>query len=419
MIADRSNIMIVGGGHTRFGMFSTRSENGDRADTFSFESLINEVTRKALDEAGLAPDQIDEVWMGSCSPGAFVSQELASPLIINNESGWANKPTYQTTAACASGSTAIFAAANSISAGRCTTALVIGVEKMSLKNTLQTSDILARCSYWPEEGKQGMTFPGLFAELGKKYRDYYKISSERYSEMLATVAATNYRNGRHNPLAQFGPGSLVERKNLFSAHAILDLPDSDNPVIADPLRLHDCSPISDGAAAIILTCDPEIQSTRPKVRLAGRQNATAPLALSKRTTPHALEAAAFAMQKASNEAGVSTSELDLIEVHDCFTCNQLMCLEAAGISKFGEAGEDYLAGRFSDPAEIQVNLSGGLKSKGHPVGATGVSMHYLAYRQLIGKAFGAECKGAPEHAGVLNIGGSGVINCASILERVD
>ena len=153
------------------------------------------------------------------------------------------------------------------------------------------------------------------------------------------------------------------------------------------------------------------------VTVAGRQTSVDHLPIQTRQHAYQLEAAAHASQHALSQAGIQSKDLDLVEVHDCFTSNQLMCLEALGLSRHGEAGQDYLAGHYDD-GPCKVNLSGGLKSKGHPVGATGVSMHYLAYRQLTGNPIGAAHGGEPEHAAVLNVGGSGVVNCATVMRRV-
>lgn len=412
-------VLITGGGHTRFGNHSQKDkQTGERKDTYSLEQMLGDVIGEALSEAALEADAIDAIYMGSCSPGAFTNQELLGPIALQQCPSLRFKPVHQSTAACASSSMALHAAADALQSGRINAALVVGIEKMTLRNTPQVTEILGRCSYWPEESARGVTFPGLFARIGEAYRQHHRIGPDRYREMLATVAASNYSRGIHNPLAQFGPGSLPESAGLTSAQSILELPEERNPVIAPPLHLHDCSPISDGAVALVLVrADSGLKHDRAAA-IAGRAVSTDYLPLSSRPALYKLEGARDASARAYREAGISVNELDLVEVHDCFTSNQLLCLEALGLSDEGCAGEDYLAGLHGNDARCQVNLSGGLKSKGHPVGATGASMHYFAYRQLTGRAVGMAHADKPEFAAVLNIGGSGVVNCTTILQTV-
>lgn len=417
---NRNAVHITGGAHTRFGSHTHKDRTtGTRSDTYPIEHMLQDVVSDALRDAQVDARDIGGIWVGSCSPGAFANQELLAPLALGADAGLRFTAVNQCTAACASSSVALHAAVDALQAGRINAALVIGIEKMTLLDTAAVTEVLGRCSYWPEEFSRGITFPGLFAQLGENYRRHHGIDSEHYRHMLASVSASNYRRGIHNPLAHFGPGSVPERKQLTTANAILDLPEEANPIIAAPLRLHDCSPISDGAAALVLTrADSALATQRRAIEISGRAITTDQLALSRRENPHALEGAAESAARAFREAGISVADLDLVEVHDCFTSNQLLCIEAFGLSDHGCAGEDYLSGRFDDNAECQVNLSGGLKSKGHPVGATGLSMHYMAYRQLSGRPVGFPCPGEPEFAGVMNIGGSGVVNCTTVLRAV-
>lgn len=415
---NKSYACIVAGGHTRFGSYSQKDELGGRQDLFSLEQMMAQSIGEAFGNSVFSIDEVDAVWLGSCSPGAFANQELLAPLLLNQFPQLRFKACYQLTAACASGSAALHAAADAVESGQVKVALVVGAEKMSLKSTPDVAAILARCSHFPTEGARGVTFPQLFARLATAYQQEYRISDERFRMMLATVAAQNYRYGLKNPLAHFSAGSVVDKLALTEVANILALDDKANPWIAPPLRLHDCSPVSDGAVALLL-----VRADHPKLRAAqgaallSRTVTTDYLQPEYRSQPYQLEAAAYAMDQCYKKAGINANRLDLIEVHDCFSSNQLLCLEAAGISAGGQAGEDYLAGRFADTSSVQVNLSGGLKAKGHPVGATGVSMHYFAYRQLTDNAVGQACQGA-ELAAVLNIGGSGVVNCASVLGRL-
>jgi len=267
-----------------------------------------------------------------------------------------------------------------------------------------------------------MTFPGLFAEMAKAYRARYGISSARLREMLAHVTALSYQNGALNPLAQFGPGGLPEKKGLLTAEAILALPDEGkgaNVMIADPLRLHDCSPISDGAAAVVLAAKDAVPKSHAAVEIAGIGHCEERMAIGgRREELHELRGARAAAERAFREAGVTAGDLHLAEVHDCFTINQLLCTEALGLAGSGTAGDAYLEGRFGADDNCPVNLSGGLKAKGHPVGATGVSMHALLYKQLMRAPIGRAPTKQPEVAATMNIGGAGVTNCVSVLRRV-
>ena len=259
--------------------------------------------------------------------------------------------------------------------------------------------------------------------MQKKYQSHYKISDEDLRKMLATVAALCYRNGLKNPLAHFGPGGITEKYGLTTAEAILNLPGEgrgSNMMIADPLRLHDCSLVTDGAAALILKSTEDAKAKHDKVvEIAGIGNVTERIPINVRPNMHELMAAKKAVQNSFSEAGITIKDVDLAEVHDCFTINQILCTEALGLSEDGKAGWDYMEGKYTADDDCPINLSGGLKAKGHPVGATGASMHALAYKQLVGDPIGlAPTKKQPEIAVTLNIGGSAVTNCVTTLKRL-
>jgi acetyl-CoA C-acetyltransferase len=317
---------------------------------------------------------------------------------------------------------ALYNAAWAVESGRFKCVLVIGVEKMSLLSTKDTTHTLACSSYWPEEGSRGMTFPGLFAEYAKGYQAHYNYSQEELRRMLAAVSALGYRNGLQNPLAHFGKGRPADRLGLTTIEAILNLPSEGkgaNPMIANPLRLHDCSLISDGAAALVLAHkDVAHALSKRVVEIAGIGMATERLAESVRPNMHELIAGKVAVKRSFDEAGITIGDVDFAEVHDCFTINQLLSTEALGLSRDGQAGKDYLDGKYGPDDACPVNLSGGLKAKGHPVGATGASMHALAYKQLVGEPIGARpTRGQPEIGVVFNVGGSAATNCVTTLRR--
>ena len=416
-----SKVSIVGAYNSKFGSLVQRNkETGEVADLKPIHELMVEAGRGALADSGLAASDIDGVWVGSCAPGLFADQEhLAAIAPEIDPEGLRFKPMTRCEDACASGSVALYNALYAVESGRARTALVLGVEKMNLLDTKGVTHALATCSYWPEEGAKGMTFPGLFAEYAKGYAKRYGLSPEALSRMLASVAALCYRNGLENPLAHFGKGGPSDKLGLVTAEAILGLGEK-NPMIAEPLRLHDCSLVTDGAAAVVIMRDGDAAGMGGKaVSIAGIGHVNERIAISRRENMHELVAGKEAARRAFAEAGVSASDIDLAEVHDCFTINQVLATEALGLSKDGRAGFDYQEGRFTkDDDEVCVNLSGGLKAKGHPVGATGVSMHALLYKQLVGEPIGAApSRIKPEVGVVFNVGGSAVTNCVTVLRR--
>ena len=418
-----SKVSIIGAHNTKFGAHVKRNrETGEVTDLRSIYDLMCEAGRGALAGAGMEGKDIDAVWVGSCAPGLFANQEhLAAMATEIDPEGLRFKPMTRCEDACASGSVALYDAVYAVESGRIDVALVVGVEKMNLLDTKGVTHALATCSHWPEEGAQAMTFPALFAEYAKGYRSRYGLGEDELKRMLATVAALGYRNGVENPLAHFSKGGPSDKLGLFSAEAILALPPEKNPLIADPLSLHDCSLVTDGAAAVVIMRTSLAKGAgRKVVEIAGIGHVNERLALSVRPNLHELMAGKEAVRRSFKEAGITIQDVDLAEVHDCFTINQLLCTEALGLSQDGRAGYDYLEGRFTkDDPRCSVNLSGGLKAKGHPVGATGVSMHALLYQQLAGDPIGAvSSRKHPQVAVSFNVGGSSVTNCVTVLRRL-
>ena len=322
----------------------------------------------------------------------------------------------RTECACASSSVALYSAIYAVESGRADHALVIGVEKMNLLPTPQMTHVLACCSHWPSEGARGMSFPMLFAEYAKGYMAHYKIPLDQMEKMLWTAGALCYKNGAENPLAhnQSGPKSVEEIMAL-------NLPDArgraKNMMIAAPLRLHDCSLVTDGAAALVITRSDLVGNKKRASLIAGIGHSVERLPENVRPNMHELMAGKDAVAKAYKEAGIGAADVNFAEVHDCFTINQILSTEALGFSADGRAGYEYLDGRFTrDDAKVAINLSGGLKSKGHPVGATGASMHALIHKQLIGEPVGVRAKKA-EIGVAFNVGGSAVTNCVTVLRK--
>lgn len=414
---------IIGAYNSKFGSFVTRNhETGEFTDLKSIYALIVESGKGALSDAGITGKDVDGVWLGSFAPGLFANQEhLAAFATEIDPEGLRFKSMTRCEAACASGSVALYDALYAVESGRVKVALVVGVEKMHLLDTKGVTHVLATCSFWPEEGARSVSFPCLFAEYAKGYQARYKLDDAAFARMLATVSALAYRNGVDNPLAQFGKGGPADKQGLFTADAILNLPPDKNAMIADPLRLHDCSLVTDGSAAVVIMKTEDALKTGTRVvEIAGIGHVNERLPVSVRPNMYDLMAGKEAVRRAFSEAGISIADVDLAEVHDCFTINQLLCTEALGLSKDGRAGYDYLEGRFTRSDDrCAVNLSGGLKAKGHPVGATGVSMHALIYKQLVGDPIGATLSRKKPALGVsFNVGGSAVTNCVSVLRRL-
>jgi len=420
-----SKVSIIGAYNTKFGAFVERNrETGEIKDTLSFYDLIIEAGRGAIKDAGLEPKDIDGIWIGSCSPSLFVNQEHVGPLGVEvAPEEFRFLPTTRTEGACASSSVAIYNALYGIESGRFKRVLVIGVEKMNLLSTPDMTHALACSSYWPTEGARGMTFPGLFAEYAKGYQAHYGLTDMELRRMFAAVSALCYKNGIENPLAHFGKGSPADRLGLTTAEAILNLPEDGkgaNRMIVPPLRIHDCSLVTDGAAAIVMTLTEDAKKIGDRVvEIAGIGHTTERMAENLRPNMYELMAGKTAVKKSFDEAGITIDDLDLAEVHDCFTINQILSAEALGLSKDGKGGWDFIDGKYTRDDDCPINLSGGLKAKGHPVGATGASMHALVYKQLIGEPIGASRrKGQPEIGVAFNVGGSAATNCVTTLRRI-
>lgn len=412
-----SKTCIIGAYNTAFGAFVKKDKtSGLITDTKTYYDLLIEAGRGAIADAGISAADIDMVYVGSCSPASFVNQEHVAPIAAEIDPALRFKPMTRCECACASSSVALYSAIYAVEAGRADHALVIGVEKMNLLPTPQVTHVLACCSHWPSEGALGMSFPMLFAEYAKGYQAHYQIPTETFEKMLYSAAALCYRNGAANPLAhmQNGPQTVEEIMAL-------NIPDArgkvKNMMIAPPLRLHDCSLISDGAAALVITREDLVRDKKRASLIAGIGHTVERLPENVRPNMYELIAGKQAVAKAYKEAGIGPADVDLAEVHDCFTINQILSTEALGFSADGRGGYDYLEGRFTREDKVAVNLSGGLKSKGHPVGATGASMHALIHKQLIGEPIGVAAKKA-EVGVAFNVGGSAVTNCVTVLRKL-
>jgi acetyl-CoA C-acetyltransferase len=381
---------IVGWAHTKFG----KHEGEDT------ESLIVRVATDAVRDAGLAPADIDAVYLGTFN-GGFVRQDFPASLVFQADPAFRFKPATRVENACATGSAAIHQGLNAIAAKRARTVLVVGVEKMSEVTGPRVGDILMSASYLKEDSAIEGGFAGVFGRITQQYFQRYGDQSDA----LARIAAKNHKNGAANPLAQIQNDLGYEFCRNVSEK---------NPFVAGPLKRTDCSLVSDGAAALVLA-DVETALTLDKaVVFRATEQVNDFLPMSKRDIT-AFEGPALAWKRALAAAKLELGDLSLVETHDCFTTAELIEYEAMGLTPKGQGARAILEGWTEKDGKLPVNPSGGLKAKGHPIGATGVSMHVLAAMQLTGTAGGIQIKDA-KLAGIFNMGGAAVANFVSILE---
>jgi acetyl-CoA C-acetyltransferase len=389
------DVLLTGWGHSRFGKLSEET----------LESLIVQVATEAIGNAGIEPGQIDEIYLGQFNSG-MMPLAFPSSLALQVSDQLANVPSTRVENACASGSAAFQQGTKSLLAGTAKTVLVIGAEKMTQAGADVVGAALLGADY-DMAGKASTTgFTGLFAEVAKHYGKRYGDGNGKLGDVLGTIAAKNHRNGVDNPYAQL-------RKDLGEdfCRTVSDK----NPMVADPLRRTDCSPVSDGAAAVVLSVAPTGGATAP-VRLAGFGQAN-DFFPSERRDPTEFAATRASWQRALAMAGVGLDDLDFAEVHDCFTIAELLMYEAMGLTERGQGARALEEGWVFKDGRLPVNVSGGLKAKGHPVGATGVSQHVIAAMQLTGTA-GDMQLASPRRAAVQNMGGVGIANYVSVLEAV-
>ena len=384
--------VIVGWSHTPFGKL-------DDPDT---ESLMARVSGAALDHAGISPEAVDGIYAGVMNSG-FQKQDFQAALVALAEPALAYVPATRLENACATGSAALYAAMDFIEAGRGRVALVVGAEKMTARSTEDTGDILLNASYRKEEANLPGGFAGVFSRIATAYFERHGD----HGEALARIAAKNHANALDNPYAQIRKDLGFEFCNTVSEK---------NPYVAAPLRRTDCSPISDGAAALVLADAETAAGLSRAIGFRARRHVNDFLPLSRRD-PIAFDGAARAWREALTDAGATLDDLSLVETHDCFTIAELIEYEAMGLAPRGHGVRALREGWVQKGGRLPVNPSGGLKAKGHPVGATGVSLHVMACLQLAGEAGAMQVPDATL-AGVFNMGGAAVANYVSILERV-
>jgi acetyl-CoA C-acetyltransferase len=381
---------IVGTGHTQFG----------KLDNLSTEQLICNAVRPALEQADLLPSDIDAIFVGHFNAG-FLRQDFTAALVGVAIPEFRFTPAARVENACATGSAAIWAGLDALQSGRAKKVLVVGLERMNTLPSSQIGDTLLKCSYVEEEGGTVGGFAGVFGQIASEY--FARFGDQ--SDALALISSKNHSNGTRNPYAHMRRDLGFEFCRNISEK---------NPIVAGPLKRSDCSLVSDGAAALVLSSQPIRTASVSPVRWRSRTqvNDFLPLSLRDRTV---FEGASKAWAKGLDDSRLRLSDLHFVETHDCFTIAELLEYEAMGLAKHGEGSRVIFEGTTSFSGRLPVNPSGGLKSRGHPIGATGVSQHVMAAMQLNGTAGDMQLQRAGLGA-VFNMGGAAVTNYVSILE---
>ncbi len=383
---------IVGWSHLPFG----------KLEGETVESLIVKAAIGALDHAGIGPEDVDEIVLGHFNAG-FSPQDFTASLVLQASDAFRFKPATRVENACATGSAAVHQGIKTIRAGAAKVVLVVGVEKMTSTPGPEIGKNLLKASYLPEEGEIPAGFAGVFGQIAAAYFQKYGDQSDA----LAMIAAKNHKNGVNNPYAQM-------RKDL--GYDFCRQESEKNPFVAGPLKRTDCSLVSDGAAALVLTDTQTALKMRRAVAFRAAAHVQDFLPISKRDIL-LFEGCSEGWKRALDQAGVTIDDLSFVETHDCFTIAELIEYEAMGLAKPGEGAKVALEGQTAMGGRLPVNPSGGLKAKGHPIGASGVSMHVLSSMQLTGEAGGIQVPDA-KLAGIFNMGGAAVANYVSVLERI-
>lgn len=383
---------IVGWAHSKFG----KLEGQD------VESLAVEAAGAALKDAKVDAKDVDAIYVGFYN-GGMSAQDFISSIILQTNDALRYCPSTRVENACATGSAAIHQALNAIAAKKARIVLVVGVEKMTDTPGDKVGGILLQASYLKEEGAVAGGFAGIFGRIAQGYFQKYGDQSDA----LAHIAAKNHKNGMANPYAQL-------RKDL--GYEFCRTLSDKNPMVAPPLKRTDCSLVSDGAAAVVLASVDVALSMDKAVVFRGAAQVNDFLPMSRRDMTQ-LQGCAESWRQALAQSNLSLDDLSLVETHDCFTIAELMQYEAMGLAPTGEGARAVIEGWTQKDGRLPVNPSGGLKSKGHPIGATGVSMHVMAAMQLTGTAGDMQIKNA-SLAGIFNMGGAGVANYTSILEQL-
>jgi acetyl-CoA C-acetyltransferase len=383
-------VSIIGIGKTKFGIHPDRS----------LKSLIAEAGKKALLDAKIDASMVQAFYLGNFAATGFNNQNHVAPYAAT-AMGLPNVPATRTEAACASSGAAMREAVIAVSAGIYDIVLVGGVEKMNSVDTPRVTEYLAQAADWETEGKIGATFPSMFALMATRHM--YEFGTRR--EHISTVAVKNHANGAKNPDAH------------MQKEITLDKAMNSPVLVAEPLNLYDCSLITDGAAAVVV-CSSEIakQFSEIPVDVIGHGQASDLFCMYQKKDITRFEATIAAGRRAYEMAGIGPEDVDVVEVHDCFTIAEIIAIEDLGFCKKGQGGPFTYEGMTAIGGKIPVNTSGGLKSKGHPVGATGAAQVAELVLQLRGQA-GPRQVASAEVALAHNLGGSGASCVVHILRR--
>ncbi len=383
---------IVGFAHSRFG----------KLDAETVESLIVRVATDAMADAGIEPREVDEIVLGHFNAG-FSPQDFTASLVLQASPDLRFKRATRVENACATGSAAVHQGLKSIAARSARIVLVVGVEQMTTTPGPEIGKNLLKASYVRDEADIEGGFAGIFGKIAGLYFQKYGDQSDA----LAMIAAKNHKNGVGNPYAQL-------RKDLGFDFCRTE---SDrNPFVAGPLKRTDCSLVSDGAAALVLADVETAMRLDKAIVFRAAQHVQDFLPMAKRDILK-FEGCSLAWKQALAQAGIALSDLSFVETHDCFTIAELIEYEAMGLVPEGQGARAIAEGITQKDGRLPVNPSGGLKAKGHPIGATGVSMHALTAMQLLGTAGDIQVKDA-NIGGIFNMGGAAVANYVSILERI-
>lgn len=382
-------VAIVGVGMTKFGEEWTRG----------FRDMLIEAGSKALEDGNLHGEEIDAIYVGTMAPGSLVGQEHVGALVADYM-GLTPIPSTRVEAACASGGVALRTAYLAVASGVHDCVVAGGVEKMTDSPGNEVASALGGAGDQEWELFMGATFPSIYALMARRHMLEYGTTEEQ----MAAVAVKNHKNASKNKYAHF--------QNEITIETVMN-----SRYIASPLKLFDCSPITDGAAAVVLMpLEKAKKYTDQPIEIVASTQASDKLALHSRDSLSSIKATSIAAKKAYEMAKISPKDVDVAEVHDCFTIAEIMAIEDLGFFKKGEGGKAAEEGRTALNSEISINTSGGLKGCGHPVGATGIKQAVEIVWQLRGQANGRQVKDC-EIGLTHNVGGSGATAVIHIMKR--